>query len=88
MVALWCVQYWPEERPLMSVVVKMLEGGVEIPMPKNLFRHHFMTVSIFPAVLTKDICSFQSESTQTSTQPSYPYSTLILARYEIEIATT
>ncbi|KAM1761384.1 hypothetical protein ACFX12_004152 [Malus domestica] len=27
-VALWCVQYMPEARPLMSVVVKMLEGAV------------------------------------------------------------
>ncbi|CAN6688769.1 unnamed protein product [Malus baccata var. baccata] len=39
-VALWCVQYMPEARPLMSVVVKMLEGAVEIPTPStNPFRH-------------------------------------------------
>lgn len=39
MVALWCVQYSPEERPLMSSVVKMLEGDTEIPQPPNPFKH-------------------------------------------------
>ncbi|GMH29394.1 hypothetical protein Nepgr_031237 [Nepenthes gracilis] len=39
MVALWCVQYLPTERPNMSVVVKMLEGGVEIATPPNPFGH-------------------------------------------------
>ncbi|KAF6156817.1 hypothetical protein GIB67_017351 [Kingdonia uniflora] len=37
MVALWCVQYLPEARPLMSTVVKMLEGGLEISSPSNPF---------------------------------------------------
>ncbi|KDP35367.1 hypothetical protein JCGZ_10351 [Jatropha curcas] len=36
-VAFWCVQYRPELRPLMSVVVKMLEGLIEIPTPSNPF---------------------------------------------------
>ncbi|MBA0719129.1 hypothetical protein Golax_006833, partial [Gossypium laxum] len=36
--ALWCIQYRPESRPLMSIVVKMLEGGVEIPAPSNPFE--------------------------------------------------
>ncbi|KAI6680844.1 hypothetical protein NL676_034725 [Syzygium grande] len=39
MVALWCIQYKPELRPRMSVALKMLEGGIEIPMPPNLFCH-------------------------------------------------
>lgn len=39
MVALWCVQYSPEARPLMSKVVKMLEGGIEITPPPNPFEH-------------------------------------------------
>ncbi|KAF6142322.1 hypothetical protein GIB67_023347 [Kingdonia uniflora] len=39
MVALWCVQYLPEARPLMSTVVKMLEGGLEISSPPNPFRY-------------------------------------------------
>ncbi|CAL5328559.1 unnamed protein product [Camellia sinensis] len=78
-VALWCVQYLPEERPLMSVVVKMLEGGVELPMPRNPFRHLMVAGSPFPdrvAELTKGggVCNSNSESSQTSTQ------------YEIEIS--
>ena len=39
MVAFWCVQYRPELRPCMSVVVKMLEGGMEIPATLNPFGH-------------------------------------------------
>ena len=37
MVAFWCVQYRPELRPCMSVVVKMLEGAAEIPAPLYSF---------------------------------------------------
>ncbi|CAO2818159.1 unnamed protein product [Amaranthus hypochondriacus] len=38
-VALWCVQYLPKDRPMMSLVVKMLEGGMEIDTPPNPFEH-------------------------------------------------
>lgn len=38
-VALWCVQYSPEERPLMSTVVKMLEGSIDISPPPFPFEH-------------------------------------------------
>ncbi|TYG70406.1 hypothetical protein ES288_D05G310900v1 [Gossypium darwinii] len=37
--ALWCVQYRAERRPLMSMVVKMLDGATEIPQPSNPFEH-------------------------------------------------
>ncbi|XP_054820417.1 G-type lectin S-receptor-like serine/threonine-protein kinase At5g24080 [Prosopis cineraria] len=37
--AFWCVQYRPELRPIMSVVVKMLEGSMDIPDPSNPFQH-------------------------------------------------
>ncbi|XP_065848789.1 rust resistance kinase Lr10-like [Euphorbia lathyris] len=38
-VALLCVQHSPDARPLMSDVVKMLEGSMEIPQtPQNPFR--------------------------------------------------
>lgn len=36
-VALWCIQRMPEDRPMMSAVVKMLDGDVEIPAPANPF---------------------------------------------------
>ncbi|KAM7481138.1 hypothetical protein LguiB_005721 [Lonicera macranthoides] len=48
-VALWCVEYNPEIRPWMSDVVKMLEGGIDIPIPKNPFRH-FMVLSPLPDI--------------------------------------
>ncbi|RDX66238.1 LEAF RUST 10 DISEASE-RESISTANCE LOCUS RECEPTOR-LIKE PROTEIN KINASE-like 2.2, partial [Mucuna pruriens] len=37
-VALWCVQYSPDDRPLMSTVVKMLEGEIEISPPPFPFQ--------------------------------------------------
>ncbi|XP_022134951.1 rust resistance kinase Lr10-like isoform X2 [Momordica charantia] len=43
-VALWCVQDSPDERPPMSAVVKMLEGGVEImPPPKPFLYLNLLT---------------------------------------------
>ncbi|XP_028773706.1 PR5-like receptor kinase [Neltuma alba] len=39
MAALWCVQYLPTDRPLMSNVVKMLEGDIEIPPPPFPFQN-------------------------------------------------
>ncbi|GMH28347.1 hypothetical protein Nepgr_030190 [Nepenthes gracilis] len=39
LVALWCIQYLPAKRPLMSTVVKMLEGAVEIALPPNPFSY-------------------------------------------------
>ncbi|KAG4949291.1 hypothetical protein JHK82_042498 [Glycine max] len=38
-VALWCVQYSPDDRPLMSNVVKMLEGEIEISPPPFPFQN-------------------------------------------------
>ncbi|KAL3745964.1 hypothetical protein ACJRO7_014978 [Eucalyptus globulus] len=39
MVALWCIQNNPEARPMMSTVVKMLEGDVGIPTPTYPFEN-------------------------------------------------
>ncbi|KAL6651897.1 hypothetical protein ACP70R_010822 [Stipagrostis hirtigluma subsp. patula] len=38
-VALWCVQYRPEDRPSMGSVVRMLEGEDQIVAPRNPFAH-------------------------------------------------
>ncbi|KAJ3704627.1 hypothetical protein LUZ61_008332 [Rhynchospora tenuis] len=38
-VALWCVQYRPDERPTMSSVVRMLEGEQEIEDPADPFQY-------------------------------------------------
>ncbi|KAJ0090882.1 hypothetical protein Patl1_14241 [Pistacia atlantica] len=44
--------YQPEARPCISVVVKMLEEGLEIPAPKNPFPH-LMTQSPVPDLVAK-----------------------------------
>uniref|UniRef100_A0A8I7B446 non-specific serine/threonine protein kinase n=1 Tax=Hordeum vulgare subsp. vulgare TaxID=112509 RepID=A0A8I7B446_HORVV len=38
-VAFWCVQQQPEARPPMGVLVKMLEGEMDIAPPANPFQH-------------------------------------------------
>ncbi|KAJ0779796.1 putative protein kinase RLK-Pelle-RLCK-Os family [Helianthus annuus] len=40
-VALCCVQYRPEARPVMSIIVRMLEGVLEVPEPLNPFTYLF-----------------------------------------------
>ncbi|RWW21995.1 hypothetical protein GW17_00013827 [Ensete ventricosum] len=41
MVALWCVQWRPVDRPSMKVAVQMLEGSLEmLPLPPNPFAPH------------------------------------------------
>ncbi|KAI3782230.1 hypothetical protein L2E82_12268 [Cichorium intybus] len=43
-VALCCVQYRPETRPTMSIVVKMLEGALPVPESLNPFSYLFSGV--------------------------------------------
>ncbi|KAE8786943.1 putative receptor-like protein kinase [Hordeum vulgare] len=38
-VAFWCVQQQPEARPPMGVLVKMLDGEMDIAPPANPFQH-------------------------------------------------
>ncbi|TVU41110.1 hypothetical protein EJB05_14604, partial [Eragrostis curvula] len=45
-VAFWCVQEQPEARPPIGVVVKMLEGEMDIAPPVNPF-HHLMAPRSF-----------------------------------------
>ncbi|KAI3782225.1 hypothetical protein L2E82_12263 [Cichorium intybus] len=44
-VALCCVQYRPETRPVMSIVVKMLEGALPVPEALNPFTYLFSGVN-------------------------------------------
>ncbi|PKI46383.1 hypothetical protein CRG98_033221 [Punica granatum] len=72
--ALWCVQYRPELRPSMGFVVKMLEGGVEIPSPKNPFRHLMETpLPDLLAEVTGEACSFPPAvaETKAGSHPSF-----------------
>ncbi|XP_070667308.1 rust resistance kinase Lr10-like isoform X2 [Malus domestica] len=94
-VALWCVQYMPEARPLMSAVVKMLEGAVEIPTPSTNPFQHLMPVAPYPTAPVYDTSNptyrtstFGSDPSQTVTGYSVVRATPIMRRYEIEIAST
>ncbi|KAL4333757.1 hypothetical protein GQ457_07G041790 [Hibiscus cannabinus] len=71
--ALWCIQY----RPSMSVVVKMLEGGMEIAAPPNPFAAFL--------VETNKYVPSQSDTTCASDSIA---ATPIMKKYEIEMAST
>ncbi|KAI9071319.1 hypothetical protein K1719_046718 [Acacia pycnantha] len=88
-IALWCVQYKPEMRPVMSVVVKMLEGSEEIPQPVNPFQN-FMDSSLpVQSVQTSEIdTSFTSGSSLTTSKPGTLNATPIMSKYEIQIASS
>nr|WIL59820.1 nodulation protein [Melilotus officinalis] len=61
-VAQWCVQYSPHDRPLMSTIVKMLEGEIEISPPPFPFNN------LVPAKenLTQEGSTVNSDTTTTS----------------------
>lgn len=61
-VALWCVQYSPEDRPLMSTVVKMLEGEIEISPPPFPFKN----MVSWKANMTPDGSTADSDATPSS----------------------
>ncbi|GLT60086.1 hypothetical protein SLA2020_328700 [Shorea laevis] len=87
-VALWCVQDSPGARPPMSAVVKMLEGGVEImppPKPTHLLFSSWGTCAIKPPNATNGSSSFSSEE---STSYWYKETTSIMAKHEIQVASS
>ncbi|KAF3452773.1 hypothetical protein FNV43_RR03206 [Rhamnella rubrinervis] len=92
-VALWCVQHRPQLRPLMSIVVKMLEGAVEIPTPLNPFEY-MISENPCPTLLpqhapqTTSSSFLDSDSSQMITGPSFVSATPIMKKYEIEIASS
>ncbi|KAL5723397.1 hypothetical protein ACHQM5_006803 [Ranunculus cassubicifolius] len=51
-VALWCAQYVPQNRPSMSTVVKILEGEIQAANPPNPFPH-MVTSGVASMVTTK-----------------------------------
>ncbi|KAL6191711.1 hypothetical protein ACLB2K_038101 [Fragaria x ananassa] len=86
-VAIWCVQYQPELRPSMSLVVKMLEGAVEIPRPSiNPFQHLMPGTPIMAAYSTTS--AFDTDSSQAITGCNIVRSTPIMTKYDIELAST
>lgn len=91
-VALWCVQYRPDLRPIMSVVVKMLEGSLEIPKTLNPFQHlfdgtNFATQSV-QVSNTYTTTATSSTSSVMVSDSSIVCATPIMRKYEIELASS
>lgn len=89
-VALWCVQDSPDDRPPMSAVVRMLEGGVEImPPPKP-----FIYLNPIPKRNSKLNLQQTSSSSDYSTSNEesgsfwYKKATPMMKKYEIQIASS
>lgn len=90
-VALSCVQYQPESRPIMSVVVKMLEGSIEIPKPENPFQHLIgwspPPHSVHASQIDTDT-SISSGSSATVTKSVNVVAAPVMTTCEIQLAST
>ncbi|KAL5549442.1 hypothetical protein UlMin_004673 [Ulmus minor] len=88
-VALLCVQYSPQLRPMMSIVVKMLEGAVEIPNPSNPFEYMTgLPGPVQPAHSTHTSSFLDSDSSQMLMGSNFIRGTPTMTKYEIGIAST
>ena len=90
MVALCCVQYRPENRPMMSIVVKMLEGALEVPEPLNPFTHMFSAVSEPDENLARIAWNgggSEWSSSEVHTTSTVVNGTPLMTKYEITVAT-
>ncbi|KAI3772088.1 hypothetical protein L6452_03263 [Arctium lappa] len=88
-VALCCVQYRPETRPVMSIVVKMLEGALEVPEPLNPFSYLFSGVSEGGDSLARmawNVGGSDWTSSEVVTKSTVVEGTPLMKRYEITIA--
>ncbi|XP_045792594.1 G-type lectin S-receptor-like serine/threonine-protein kinase At1g34300 [Trifolium pratense] len=91
-VALWCVQYRPELRPIMSVVVKMLEGALEIPKTFNPFQYlmdgtNITTHSVQGSNTYTTSVSSSASSVMVS-DSNIVCATPLMKKYEIELASS
>ncbi|XP_057433483.1 G-type lectin S-receptor-like serine/threonine-protein kinase At1g34300 [Lotus japonicus] len=90
-VALSCVQYRPEVRPMMSVVVKMLEGSDEIPKPLNPFQYLMNGGSLgaHPVQVSQTYTTtISSGSSVLVSDTNILCATPVMSKYEIELATS
>ncbi|GKV37837.1 hypothetical protein SLEP1_g45812 [Rubroshorea leprosula] len=85
-IALWCVQDSPEVRPPMSAIVKMLEG-MDIMLPPKPFHYVYsLRTNTLKPLVTVVGSSFSSIKETNSYW--YKESTPIMAKYEIQMATS
>ncbi|XP_061360426.1 rust resistance kinase Lr10-like [Gastrolobium bilobum] len=89
-VALSCVQYRPESRPIMSIVVKMLEGSVEVTKPLNPFQHVMGgTLAGHPVQVSQNyITNISSGSFVMVTDSSIVCASPTVRKHEIELASS
>ncbi|KAI3694706.1 hypothetical protein L1987_77675 [Smallanthus sonchifolius] len=89
-VALCCVQYRPETRPVMSIVVKMLEGALEVAEPLNPFAYLFAGVEHNDSLGRKawSVGSSDWSSSEVVTQSTLVTGTPLMRRYEITMASS
>ncbi|KAM3714608.1 hypothetical protein ACB098_01G349700 [Castanea mollissima] len=85
MVAFWCVQYRPESRPLMSVVLRMLEGVVEIPTPLNPFQH-LMVDTTWDNATSHSTQADSTFNSEYSSETRFEAATPMMRKYEVEKA--
>ncbi|XP_071699121.1 LEAF RUST 10 DISEASE-RESISTANCEUS RECEPTOR-LIKE PROTEIN KINASE-like 2.5 [Rutidosis leptorrhynchoides] len=88
-VALCCVQYKSASRPVMSIVVKMLEGALEAPEPLNPFSHLILALDEHNGALIQ--MAWNGGGSDWSSSDGISESTLfkgttIMRKYEITIA--
>ncbi|XP_028180920.1 rust resistance kinase Lr10-like isoform X2 [Glycine soja] len=88
-VALLCVQYRPDLRPIMRDVVKMLEGSVEVPKPVIPFPHLIdltSTTGPVQASQTNTDASIGYYSSAMTTKSVNVLGTPTTTKYEIKLA--
>ncbi|KAL5723400.1 hypothetical protein ACHQM5_006806 [Ranunculus cassubicifolius] len=69
-VALWCAQYVPQNRPSMSTVVKILEGEIKAANPPNPFPHMVTSgvASMISIESTESVSSLVSSEVDTTSK--------------------
>ncbi|KAK1434796.1 hypothetical protein QVD17_00550 [Tagetes erecta] len=87
-VAFCCVQYRPETRPVMSIVVKMLEGALEVPKPLNPFTYLYTgdDNNNSLARMAWNVVGSDWSSSEVVTKSNVVTGTPIMKRYEITMA--
>ncbi|CAI9298128.1 unnamed protein product [Lactuca saligna] len=88
-VAFCCVQYKPETRPGMSIVVKMLEGALLVPETVNPFSHLFSGVDEADTSLARlawNDGGSDWSSSHVNTKSIAVGETPLMRRYEITMA--
>ncbi|GAU39065.1 hypothetical protein TSUD_321350 [Trifolium subterraneum] len=86
--AIWCVQYRQELRPMMSEIVKMLEGSLEIPKTINPFQHLIDGTFATHSVQESSTWTASVSTVMAIESNIVCDDTPIMRKYEIQLAST